>query len=604
VIDWPSLHAAAALLLTVVTFGLFASGRIRVELICLGVIATIALGFYAFPLQLENRKTGFEIAFGGFGHEALVAICCLMILGRGLVVTGALQPVARLLGRLWRFSRVLGLLCTLLLCMMISGFINDTPVLVLAMPIILDLARRVGMSASRTLMPVNAAILIGGMATTIGTSTNVLVISLAAELGLEPIGVFAFTEIVAVAAAIAFPYLWLVMPRLLPAGDTPANTEVKRFRAVLHVGGKSRLRERRPAELAKALPAGLRVIEVRRSGGGLLADEPIAEGDELVVEGTTDALREASESLKVALAPQELMTDVAQVTDERADRRLIEMAIGSDSSLVGLSVRDARLADRFGVVVVGTYRGGDSRLLSVARPDEQRLEVGDLLLVQGTAEQLQSLQDGVGALQLVGGHDLPRSARAPMALLIMAAVILLAATKVLPIAIAALGGSIAMLATGCLRYENIGRALSVEVIVLVAASIALGRTLVDTGAADWLAAQLAVGLQGAPPALALAAMMLFAAILTNFVSNAAAAAIGTPLAMSLAGALGIPAEPMVLAVLFGCNLCYVTPMAYQTNLLIMGAAGYSFRDFVRAGTPLAVIMIVSLAYLLVRRYGL
>jgi di/tricarboxylate transporter len=138
----------------------------------------------------------------------------------------------------------------------------------------------------------------------------------------------------------------------------------------------------------------------------------------------------------------------------------------------------------------------------------------------------------------------------------------------------------------------------------VAASIALGRTLVDTGAADWLAAQLAVGLQGAPPALALAAMMLFAAVLTNFVSNAAAAAIGTPLAMSLATALAIPAEPMVLAVLFGCNLCYVTPMAYQTNLLIMGAAGYSFRDFVRAGTPLAVIMIVTLAYLLVRRYGL
>jgi di/tricarboxylate transporter len=488
--------------------------------------------------------------------------------------------------------------------MVISGFINDTPVLVLAMPIILDLARRVGMSASRTLMPVNAAILIGGMATTIGTSTNVLVISLAAELGLQPIGVFAFTEIVAVAAAIAFPYLWLVMPRLLPSGDSPANAEVKRFRAVLHVGGKSRLRDRRPAELAKALPAGLRVIEVRRGAGGLLADEPIAEGDELVVEGASDALREASESLKLALAPEELMTEVAQATDGRADRRLIEMAIGSDSALVGRSVRDARLAERFGVVVVGTYRGGDSRLLSVARPDEQRLEVGDLLLVQGTEEQLQALQDGVGALQLVGGHDLPRSARAPMALLIMAAVILLAATQVLPIAIAALGGSIAMLATGCVRYENLGRALSVEVIVLVAASIALGRTLVDTGAADWLAAQLAVGLQGAPPALALAAMMLFAAVLTNFVSNAAAAAIGTPLAMSLATALAIPAEPMVLAVLFGCNLCYVTPMAYQTNLLIMGAAGYSFRDFVRAGTPLAVIMIVTLAYLLVRRYGL
>jgi di/tricarboxylate transporter len=161
-----------------------------------------------------------------------------------------------------------------------------------------------------------------------------------------------------------------------------------------------------------------------------------------------------------------------------------------------------------------------------------------------------------------------------------------------------------MFATRCIRFQNIGRALRLEVIVLIAASIALGRALVETGAADWLGKVMAAALVDAAPSVVLAALMGFVTVLTNFVSNSAAAAVGTPIAVSLAGQLGIAAEPLILAVLFGCNLCYVTPMAYQTNMLIMGAARYSFGDFVRAGLPLAAIMIVSLALLLVSHYGL
>ena len=141
-------------------------------------------------------------------------------------------------------------------------------------------------------------------------------------------------------------------------------------------------------------------------------------------------------------------------------------------------------------------------------------------------------------------------------------------------------------------------------IVLVAASIALGRALEETGAAAWLASVLAIVLSGVAPAFVLAGLMAFAMVLTNFVSNTAAAAITTPLAVSLGARLGIPPEPLVLAVLFGCNLCYITPMAYQTNLLIMGAAGYKFVDFVRVGAPLTLLMISTLAYLLVHQYSL
>ncbi len=230
-----SIHAGLALLLTLVTFGLFATARIRVELICLGLIAVLALLFHFFPIVHDGRFTGMEIAFGGFSHEALVAICCLIIIGRGLLVTGAFEPAANSLARLWRFNRSLGLLCSLLIAMALSMFVNDTPVLVLCLPLLLTIASRSGIPASKTLMPVNSAILIGGMATTIGTSTNLLVVSIGKDLGLPGIDAFAFTGIVMVAAAIALPYLWFVMPRLLPAIDITTAESTRRYEAALHI---------------------------------------------------------------------------------------------------------------------------------------------------------------------------------------------------------------------------------------------------------------------------------------------------------------------------------------------------------------------------------
>jgi di/tricarboxylate transporter len=170
--------------------------------------------------------------------------------------------------------------------------------------------------------------------------------------------------------------------------------------------------------------------------------------------------------------------------------------------------------------------------------------------------------------------------------------------------VAAFAGVVAMTVTGCLKLEGMGSALSMEVILLIAASIALGQSLVTTGAAAWLAGGVGALVDGIPPAAQLAIFMAFAALLTNFVSNAAAATIGTPVAVETARLLGVPMEPFVLAILFGANLSYATPMAYQTNLLIMKAAGYSFADFVRVGLPLVLLMLLVLSGLLVQRYGL
>ncbi len=605
----PSLHAVAALLVTVAAFAMFVRGRLRIELICLIVIGVLAIGFYAFPIQHEaGNFTGMEVAFGGFGHPALVAICCLMILGRGLVMTGALEPAARILGRLWRFSHVLGMLCTLLVCMLISGFVNDTPVLVLMLPILLNLAERAGVPASKTLMPVNFAILIGGMSTTIGTSTNVLVVSIAADLGMPPIGVVSFMPLVATAALIAFPYLWLIAPRLLPATETDDKSSPRRYSAMLHVAARSSIVGKTLDEIAKGPGADLEMHGAIRNGHQITG-ATIEAGDVIPIVGTIDQLREASEHFRASLASEWVQAQASSHgpnKEERQDddRRMAEVAIGGDSTLVGKSVRAARIADRFGVAVLGTYRAADTHLFRSRVAAAERLDVGDVLLVQGRSEGLVELERSEGTMVLRDVLELPRTAKAPLALVITAAVVVLAAFKLVPIAIAALAGTIAMLATGCVRYENIGRALSVEVIVLVAASIALGRALEETGAAAWMASILALGLSDVAPAFVVAGLMVFAMVLTNFVSNTAAAAISTPLAVSLASQLSIQAEPLVLAVLFGCNLCYVTPMAYQTNLLIMGAAGYKFRDFVRVGLPLALIMITALAYLLVNRFNM
>ena len=606
--ELPTPHASFALLLTLITFAAFATARLRVELICLLLIAVLALGFYLFPLDPPGRLTGLEIAFGGFSHEALIAICCLMLLGRGLVMTGALEPAARALGRLWNFNRSLGMLFSLLVCMALSMFVNDTPVLVLALPILLRLATRAGVPAAQTLMPVNCAILIGGMSTTIGTSTNLLVVSLAADMGVGPIGVFSFTSTVLVAAAIALPYLWLVMPRLLPHVSPDRPVEARRYRAVLHtlraesLGASLR-------DVVQRISTGAQVVGAVRGGRSLrFVDDPgllLQPSDHIEIEGTPEQLRDASEELRASLAPPDVAALVRSIAvAEREDEQIVEIVLGVESGLIGRSVKDADVADRYGVAVLGIARAEALPFRQRPEPHEEALAVGDVLLLRGTPTRLAAFERGEGALTLQGGMELPRSRKAPLALLIVAAVVALAATRAMPVALAALAGTIAMLATGTLRYDRIGRALSLEVIVLVAASIALGRALVATGAAEWLGSIFAHTLSDVPPFVALAALMTFATVLTNFISNAAAAGITTPIAVSFANGLGLQAEPFVLAVLFGCNICYVTPMAYQTNLLIMSAAGYRFGDFVRAGLPLALIMITSLAWLLARQYGL
>jgi di/tricarboxylate transporter len=597
-IQAPNLHALAAIVVTLAMFVAFARGRMSVEIISLLTIAVIAIGLYFFPLPHTDPTDGIELAFSGFGHYALITICALMVMGRGLVATGALDPAARFLERVFNYSQQLGLLLSLCAGVALSMAVNDTTVIVLLMPIFVSLAARGGLPASKTLIPLNAAVMIGGMATTIGTSTNILVTSIAGDLGMRHMSVFHFTPIVLSALVVALPYLWLVMPRLLHDNTPGVSGAERRFYSHLSIPAASDLVGKHFDEVVGRLPKDFR-FEQRPPG-------PFEAGQRLRISGTHDALEEAIRAFKGQVAPSWVIDRIRRAASAENELvNAVEMVVTADSRLIGRTLSTSGIADLYSVAVLGVHRPKQPLFHHAGEPHgDIRIGEGDVLLVIGLPANLQEFASSDSLLQLEGAREIPRRSKALLAAAIMIFSVGLASVGLLPIAIAALGGAILMFLTGCVKFDRVGRALSAKVIVLIAASIAIGRLILETGAAAWLGQALSLGLQVFPPAGVLAAIMLFATLLTNFASHTAAATVATPIAFSVASQLGMQPEPLVLAVLFGCNLGYATPVAYQTNILIMSEGNYSFGDYLRTGVPLTLLMVTTLSIALVATYSL
>ena len=610
-------HGIAVIAIAIVVFFLLARGRLSVELASLVLLGALTLLFLFFPFTVDGipvRATGF---FYGFGHEALIAIACLMIHGHAMVATGALEPLARLLGRLWAWNSQVALLSVLIVGMGLSSVLNDTPVVVLMIPILVSVALRTGSPPSKTLMPMNFAVLTGGMATTIGTSTNLLVVSIAADLGVAPFGMFDFTPIALMAALPALIYLWLIAPRLLPDRRPPMeSTERRTFQAVLHIERGSYPDGRSLAQTLERTGNRLRVERVQRgSSGDYLVHLPtlkLAAGDRLFVRDTSENIKEYEQALGSKL--HNVAVEVPNATDagkrERSDadtneeekrEQLAEIVVTDDSNLAGRTLRDARFYDRYGLAVIALHRPPTGAILDRDLADVS-LASGDVLLVQGAVRQIANLKGDPALLVLDGRLDLPHTRKAPIALGVMVCVVAAAGFGLVPIYIGALIGVIALLATRTVLVNNLGRALKADVVLLIAASLALGKAVTDTGVAEAIGSLIADHTAVLPPALTLGIMMVTMALMTNFISNNAAAAVGTPLAIFVAQQLGLSPEPFVLAVLFGCNLSFATPMGYQTNVLIMATANYRFSDYLKVGLPLVAILATVLSYALSARY--
>jgi len=575
----PEAHALAVMLLTVAALWLFTRERIPLETSSLAVLALLAIGFELFPLPHGDGHLGAEVFFRGFGHEALIAVCALMVAGQGLVRTGALEPVGRAISRLWRVSPALSLLITLVTGATLSAFVNNTPIVVLLLPILVSVGLRTGKSSTGVLMPMGFATLVGGMATTIGTSTNLLVVSVAADLGLPRFGMFDFALPVIVAGGLGLLYLWLIAPRLLP--ERPAlmsSTSPRLFSARLNVGEGSFCDGKTLGQVVKKAGGGFRINRIRRGDHHLmpLPDARLQAGDQIVVRDTPPRLKEFEQVLDAALYSGD-----SPVDDEHPlsadDQQLAEIAVFFGSALEGRSLRQARFQERFGAVALALHRQGREFADPERDIPDIPLRMGDVLLVQGSGEQIARLHQHTELLVLDATADLPRTDRAGTALL--------------------------MIITGCLRWQDATHALSTQVILIVAASLALGDALLASGGTDYMTEVFLSLAHGASPAVVLSGLMLLMAVLTNIVSNNAAAVIGTPVAVGIAHKLGLPPEPFVLAVLFGANMSYATPMAYKTNLLVMNAGGYTFGDFLRIGVPLTVLMWLVLSMLLPAMYG-
>ncbi len=592
----PGHHAVATMALTVVALFLFTRDKLPLEITSLGLLAVMTTGFALFPYA------GFDPVslFSGFAHEALIAVCALMVLGQGLVYSGALEPVGRALAKLWGKSPYLSFLAVLVVSAVLSAFVNNTPVVVLLLPILVSVCIRNKSSPAAVLMPMGFATLVGGMATTIGTSTNLLVVSVAADMGLERFGMFDFVLPAAVAAGVATLYLWLIAPRMLPDRKMDlVDGSPRLFEARLLLPEDSPACGSTLAEAIALTNGTMRVARIRRGETFItpLPDVVLKAGDRLRVRDTPQKLKSFEEAISAVLYSGEQRVDEEHPLSAE-NQVLAEIVVVPGSSLDRENLGYTRFLERYQLAVLALHRAGKD----VWRPSEEIhqvvLQAGDVLLVQGARDQVAKIKQSTELLVLDSGVDLPRTDKAYLALLILGVVVTLSATGVLPIAISALAGVCVMLLTRCLGLVEAIRAISPSVYFIVVASLALGTALQITGATTYITDAFLAVTAGAGPVTVMSALMLLLAVMTNVISNNAAAVIGTPIGIGIATSLNLPAEPFVLAVLFGANMSYATPMAYKTNLLVMSAGNYTFAEFVKVGVPLTLLMWITLTWVL------
>lgn len=605
----PDPHAIAVMGLIVLALVLFASEKIPLASSSLTILALLCLLFELFPYQGATGRIQAAHFFSGFGHQALVAVCSLMVAGQALVRTGALEPIGRQLARWWRISPMLSFLATLIMAAVLSAFVNNTPVVILLLPILISVSLRTSTAASDLLLPVGLASSIGGMATTIGTSTNLLVVAVAADLGMRSLGMFDFLLPAVLTGAVGILYLWWIAPKLIPHREPRLPTTSPRmFSAQLRIHDESQVNGKPLSEMLELADGKIDIIHILRGPDQTrliaLPDMILKSGDRILVKSTSDHLKELETVLGASLFSDETpVDDLHPLTD--TTQQIAEVVVVPGSTLDGRTLANVRFRERYQLLVLALFRSNRVEVSpGTEHSEETRLTSGDVLLVQGSVGNIKRLKSSRNLLVLDAKSALPISAKAPLAMIIMLGIIISAASGLLSIAVSALCGVLLMLATGCIKWFDATRALSAPVVLIIVSSLAMGSAMIETGAADFIASSYVYFTASMSAAMVLSGLLAMMALLTNVVSNNAAAVIGTPIAMAIAQKLGQPVEPFVLAVIFGANMSFATPMAYQTNLLVMNAGNYRFVDFLRVGLPLIFLMWLMLSFLLPWLYSM
>ena len=531
-----------------------------------------------------------------FSNPAPMTIGAMFVLGEALTRTGAIDWLAHRFETWAGASMNRALFILALIVVPLSAFMNNTPVVIVFLPVMMAFARKSGLKASKLLIPLSFLSILGGTITLIGTSTNLLVAGLAIEQGQRPFGIFEISGLGMIYAVVGFLYLYFFGRHLLPVRDTVSSLldaeDTRRFCSAVEILEGSPLAGQRLIEHPLFSDRKrTTVYEVVRHGRRV-DDIPldalvIRERDLFWFRATSKRLAEIRATKGVVMLHDKVgSTDEGDADD--VEIKTVEAIIGPQSELVGKTVRESNIRRGFGVVVAAVHRKGVN--LSEGYQDIE-LAFGDTLLMEGPVHNLMRLQQEGNFLSLNESVvKAPRKSKVAIAVAILAAVVLGAACDLISITSAALVGAVLAVVTRCIDLRDGYKSIEWNILFLIYGMLGIGLAMEKTGGAALIANQVVGLLSGFGPVVVLAAVYLLAWVLTELVTNNAVAILLTPIAISIAVSLGVDPRPFIVAIMFGASASFSTPIGYQTNTYVYGAGGYKFADFIKVGIPLNLIL--------------
>lgn len=590
-----------ALVFTIIALALylFASERLPLDITALLILVTVMGIPIVFQSQwLLARGVDLEAAFptvteglSGFSSTATITVLCMFILSAGVQRTGLVYVAGRKLFPMMGNSEFRQILVIAVLIGPVSGFINNTAAVAMTIPMLLDIARRAGTQASRILLPLSFFGMLGGTLTLIGTSTNILASSILEEtqgFGRE-VGMFEFTHLGLIVLGTGLVYFLTVGRWLMPTRDAAriAAEEEESFAVELKVPADGELVGRTLDAAGFTTRTGAEVLKLVRGTDRTrvkrAADTELEADDVLIVRATP---REVMDLIRGNLV--EVLSEFGEPRRVRADGLLVRVLLRNRNVFTGRTGAAVDFWSRYG----GRPVGLDTEEISARRLADEKLHVGEVVLLEISSTALTRLRRHPDLVVLEEHEDEYERRLMWQAGLIVLGVVLAAALTPLPIVVTAIAGVIAMFATGCLEREDFYSGVSWDVIFLLAGVIPLGIAMTKSGAAAWVADLMAGQAATWHPVFLLMALYAVTTLLTEVVSNNASVVILVPVAISIAGTLGLEPFPLVLAVMFAASTSFLSPVGYQTNTMIYGTGVYRFTDFVKVGAPLNLLLMI------------
>ncbi len=580
------LEAVVTILMVVAVLATLAFTRISPDAVLLGAVAGLTL----VPIPSESGWTFGVLSAGdalsGFGNTGLLTVAVLFVVVTGLRETGAIDLVGS--GLLGRPKTVRGAIGRLFVPVCgLSAFLNNTPVVAILIPAVSDLARRISTSPSKLLIPLSYAAILGGTCSLIGTSTNLLVAGFVSEqTDLPPLSIFSITWVGLPCALVGGLYLILIGPRLLPdrRGSAAALADPREFTAEMVVPAGSPLHGLSIEEAALRQLPEVFVAEIERNGEliRVTPDTRLLSGDRLVFVGAVEAIRD----LQQLRGLSEIDAQSQKINSPRHRRQMFEAVVPTNAPITGKTIRESRFRHLFDAAVLAVARQGQR---VPGRLGDIKLRPGDTLLLESDRDFDHRHRREFLLVRPVEDSIVRRHDRAWLSIGITLLMVVAAATGTISMLQAALAAAIAMVLTRCCSVTTARDGVNWSLLIAIGAAIGLGKALDASGAATSIGDAM-VRLAGSNPFVALAAIYLLTTVLTEIVTNNAAAAVAFPLAQATASALGVDLMPFVITIMMAASASFSSPLGYQTNLMVMGPGGYRFGDFLRIGLPLNLLV--------------